>query len=50
MLDFANGYQKENQEEVKQIKEECRQKVAGKAAGTEAENSQEIGEKESRFL
>jgi hypothetical protein len=45
VLDCANGYQKEKQEETDEIEEKGRQEVdAGKKTGAEAEDSQEIGE------
>ena len=39
VLDCANGYQKENQEEVNNIEEERRQEIVGEPAYTEARNS-----------
>jgi hypothetical protein len=45
VLDFANGYQKEKQEEVDEIKENRRKEdESGKEAGSEADSYQEIGE------
>ncbi len=49
VLDCANGYQKENQEEVDEVEEECRPEgKAHEEAGKKGENSQEIGQEESR--
>ena len=47
VLDCANGYQKENEEEVNQLEEKCGQEVAVEAARTEAANSEEVGKEES---
>src|SRR5258708_23737637 len=47
VLDCANGCQKENQDEVNQIEEECRQEVASEAASATAKNGHENGEEES---
>lgn len=38
VLDCANGYQKENQEEVNKIEEKRWQEFAGEAASTETGN------------
>ncbi len=49
MLDCANGYQTENQEEVDKVEENYpREKDVDKEAGAEAENSKEIGQEGSR--
>jgi hypothetical protein len=49
VLDCANGYQKENQEEVDEVEEDClREGDAAKEAGAEEENTQEIVEEEGR--
>ena len=48
MLDCANGYQKEDQEEVDEIEEKRNQEGAGTEALTEAKNCKKIGEEESR--
>ena len=47
VLDCANGYQKENQEEVNNVEKRRRPEVAGEAASTEPEYSKEIGDEES---
>lgn len=48
VLDCANGYQKENQQEVQGTEESCPQ-VASEAASPEAEACQKTAEEESHF-
>ena len=48
MLDCANGYQKENQQEVSNVKEERRQKVIEKAVNTPAGRFKEDSKEETR--
>jgi hypothetical protein len=47
VLDFAHGYQKENQETVNENEEECVPEVNREAVNTEAGSSQEIGKAQS---
>ena len=48
MLDCANGYQKENQQEVSKVKQERRQKVVEKAVNIQAGRFKENSKEETR--
>jgi hypothetical protein len=47
VLDCANGYQKENQDQADEVEQNLRQKTnSGEATGKETEDFQEVGEEQ----